>query len=146
MALFKKIFGSRSVSNKMKPSDLNEQERLACMDIVQYLLKEQEAGNEISLNKVEQIWPSKPVNFMEVLAKLEVFSRTSLGLALYRAGIRDVNKAGQLIEQAFGKLSESEKELLKENKQTATEIGFAIYLQRLRKAEEILAGIAEPRA
>lgn len=116
------------------------------MDIVQYLLKEQEAGNEISLNKVEQIWPSKPVNFMEVLAKLEVFSRTSLGLALYRAGIRDVNKAGQLIEQAFGKLSESEKELLKENKQTATEIGFAIYLQRLRKAEEILAGIAEPRA
>lgn len=142
MAFFKNIFRSKSESNKMKSSALTEKERLACMDIVQYLLTLQEVKDDISLKKVEQIWPSKPVNFMEVLAKLEAFSRESMALALYRAGIRDTNKAGQLIQQAFSKLSESEKKMLEENKKDTAEIGFAFYVQRLRKAEEILEGIS----
>jgi hypothetical protein len=144
MGLFKKSSGFRSAIIKVKPNDLTEQERLACMEISLSLLTEQEAGTEEWLNKVRQIWPSEPVNFMEVLSKLEVFSRTSMAVALYNAGIRDIEKAGKLIEKAFANLSESEKELLKEDKQDATQRVFVIFAQRLRKVEEILAGLVEP--
>jgi hypothetical protein len=145
MALLKKILGSSGVSDKVQPNALTEQERVACMDIAQSLLAEQEVGGEVWLSKVQQIWPSKPVNFTEVLAKLEIFSRTAMALALYRAGIRDVNEVGQLIEKAFSSLSESDKELLKEDKQTAIKNAFVIYAQRLKRAEEILAKFVEPK-